>query len=45
MAVLSCTMIGHGYALDEYQRHKINTAAITELAFENLFELFDNLPE
>ena len=24
----------HGYALDEYQIHKINTAAITELAFE-----------
>jgi len=43
MAVLSCTVIGrvawhHGYAgvyvLDEYQIHKTNTTAITELPKE-----------
>jgi len=41
MAVLSCTVIGRvdlvepghagGYVLDEYQIHKTNTTAITEL--------------
>ena len=40
MAVLSCTVIGCDwpliiiYALDKYQIHIINMAAITELAFE-----------
>ena len=43
MAVLSCTVIGqvawnHGYAggyvLDEYQIHKTNTTAVTELPGE-----------